>query len=150
YTNASSIIQEGFHDAEDLGGLFSGYHGDGQTGHYHAKEGRWGYAAQGDPEPDESWVEGTPLYQMHREQLGMHGHSIDTGPMSHPGPRREMTVHGHGETLDDPTLQHPRCVFQILKRHFARYTPEIVADVCGCTPAEFETVAKHLCDNSGR
>ncbi len=26
----------------------------------------------------------------------------------------------------DPTLQHPRCVFQILKRHFARYTPEMV------------------------
>ena len=23
----------------------------------------------------------------------------------------------------DPTLQHPRCVFQILKRHYARYTP---------------------------
>ena len=27
----------------------------------------------------------------------------------------------------DETLQHPRCVFQILKRHFARYTPEMVA-----------------------
>ena len=26
----------------------------------------------------------------------------------------------------DPTLQHPRCVFQVLKRHFARYTPELV------------------------
>ena len=26
----------------------------------------------------------------------------------------------------DPTLQHPRCVFQILKRHFSRYTPELV------------------------
>ena len=27
----------------------------------------------------------------------------------------------------DRTLQHPRCVFQVLKRHFARYTPEMVA-----------------------
>ena len=26
----------------------------------------------------------------------------------------------------DPTLTHPRCVYQILKRHFARYTPELV------------------------
>ena len=26
----------------------------------------------------------------------------------------------------DPTLQHPRCVFQILKKHFSRYTPEMV------------------------
>ena len=32
----------------------------------------------------------------------------------------------------DATLQDPRCVFQILKRHFARYTPEMVERVCGC------------------
>ena len=31
----------------------------------------------------------------------------------------------------DPTLEHPRCVFQLLKRHFARYTPELVEEVCG-------------------
>ena len=28
--------------------------------------------------------------------------------------------------LTDPTLQHPRCVLQIMRRHFARYTPEMV------------------------
>ena len=50
----------------------------------------------------------------------------------------------------DPTLKNPRCVFRILERHFARYTPEMVSRVCGCTPAEFEKVAKALCDNSGR
>src|SRR5207302_1843713 len=32
----------------------------------------------------------------------------------------------------DPTLQNPNCAFQILKRHFARYTPEMVEQVCGC------------------
>jgi formate dehydrogenase major subunit len=31
----------------------------------------------------------------------------------------------------DPTLQHPRCVYQVLKRHFARYTPEMVERSCG-------------------
>ena len=31
----------------------------------------------------------------------------------------------------DETLQHPRCVFQVLKRHYARYTPEMVEQVCG-------------------
>ena len=36
---------------------------------------------------------------------------------------------------DRPMLQHPRCVFQILKRHFARYTPELVEQVCG-TPQD--------------
>ena len=49
----------------------------------------------------------------------------------------------------DDTLQHPRCVFQILKRHFSRYTPEMVADVCGVPPEAFERVAKAVCDNWG-
>ena len=51
---------------------------------------------------------------------------------------------------EDETLQHPRCVFQILKRHFARYTPEVVADACGCTVDEFLYVAEKLCESSGR
>jgi len=51
---------------------------------------------------------------------------------------------------NDPTLQHPRCVFQILKRHYSRYTPRMVEDVCG-TPADlFLKVAETLCRNSGR
>ena len=37
----------------------------------------------------------------------------------------------------DETLQDPHCVFQILKRHFARYTPEMVQEVCGITPEQF-------------
>jgi formate dehydrogenase major subunit len=55
-----------------------------------------------------------------------------------------------GEVPRDATLQHPRCVFQILKRHFARYTPEVVAEVCGCTPEQLIRVADELCKNSGR
>jgi formate dehydrogenase major subunit len=50
----------------------------------------------------------------------------------------------------DPTLEHPRCVFQILRRHFARYTPEVVSDVCGVPPEQFLAVAEALCANSGR
>ena len=41
----------------------------------------------------------------------------------------------------DETLQHPRCVFQILKRHFARYTPELVERACGIPRAKFLEVA---------
>src|SRR5438477_8295155 len=37
----------------------------------------------------------------------------------------------------DLTLQHPRCVFQTLRRHFARYTPEMVEKICGISPALF-------------
>ncbi len=50
----------------------------------------------------------------------------------------------------DPTLQHPRCVFQILKRHYARYTPEMVEETCGIPPQLFLKVAETLCKNSGR
>src|SRR5438445_3158808 len=54
------------------------------------------------------------------------------------------------ETPHDRTLQHPRCVFQILARHFARYTPELVEDTCGVPRELFLRVADALCDNSGR
>ncbi len=50
----------------------------------------------------------------------------------------------------DPTLQHPRCVFQILKRHFSRYTPEMVEETCGIPQAAVSKVAEALCRNSGR
>ena len=49
----------------------------------------------------------------------------------------------------DPTLQHPRCVFQVLKRHFAQYTPEMVSRVCGIPPELFHKVADALAKNSG-
>src|SRR5205807_8197443 len=37
----------------------------------------------------------------------------------------------YSDAEKDPTLRHPRCVFQVLKRHFARYTPELVEQLCG-------------------
>jgi len=49
----------------------------------------------------------------------------------------------------DLTLQHPRCVFQTLRRHFARYTPEMVEKICGVSPALFQQVADALVAASG-
>ncbi|HXG69804.1 MAG TPA: molybdopterin-dependent oxidoreductase, partial [Gemmatimonadaceae bacterium] len=49
----------------------------------------------------------------------------------------------------DPTLQHPRCVFQILKRHYARYTPDMVEEVCGVPREAFLRVADAFCRASG-
>ncbi len=45
----------------------------------------------------------------------------------------------------DKTLEHPRSVFQLLKKHYARYTPEQVATICGCTAEDFERAAKVIC-----
>lgn len=50
----------------------------------------------------------------------------------------------------DPTLEHPRCVLQVLKRHFSRYTPEMVAETCGVPVKLFQKVAGTLARNSGR
>jgi formate dehydrogenase major subunit len=51
---------------------------------------------------------------------------------------------------EDPTLQHPRSVFQILKRHFSRYTPEMVERVCGVPQDLFREVCAAWTANSGR
>src|SRR5262249_9413416 len=48
------------------------------------------------------------------------------------------------------TLQDPHCVFQLLKRHYSRYTPEMVERVCGIPKAKFVEVAKLYCGTSGR
>ena len=50
----------------------------------------------------------------------------------------------------DPTLQHPNCAFQLVKRHFARYTPELVEEVCGVPRELFLRVAETILANSGR
>ncbi len=40
-----------------------------------------------------------------------------------------------GKVKRDNTLQDPRCVFQLLKEHYSRYTPETVSSISG-TPVE--------------
>jgi len=121
YTNAPAIISKDFQDTEELDGLFSGW--DAENGQY-------------DPA---SWqYEGTPVGPAagHRETY--------TGE-----PHSERATQGAAERFDF-TLEHPRCVFQILKRHFARYTPEMVEEVCGVPRHLFLKVAEALCANSGR
>lgn len=54
----------------------------------------------------------------------------------------ELDANGHAKV--DPKLEHPRCVFQLMKAHYARYTPEAVANICGCKPEEFLKAAEAL------
>jgi formate dehydrogenase major subunit len=143
YTNAATIIENGFEDTEDLDGLFSGYHLNTETGKYDAKDGHWAY--QGSPSKA-SDANGKPV----KRNRGVHGQSLEGGAPSHSGTRHGMTCGAAGGPERDPTLQHPRCVMQILRRHFSRYTPEVVSQVCGCTLEEFARVAETLCANSGR
>jgi formate dehydrogenase major subunit len=50
---------------------------------------------------------------------------------------------------EDATLQHPRCVFQLLKKHFSRYTPELVEEHCGVPQEQFLKVAETFARASG-
>ena len=45
----------------------------------------------------------------------------------------------------DTTLEHPRCVCQLLKQHYSRYTPEIVAGIAGCSADDFLAMADVIC-----
>ncbi|GAA2069120.1 formate dehydrogenase [Streptomyces albiaxialis] len=137
YTNASTIVGEDFQDTEDLDGVFSGL--DEETGHYDVAS--WQY-------------EGATVQAAAGERDALHDERARRS--------RGLTASGHaeahgsggpairGERTHDRTLQHPRCVFQLLKRHYARYTPELVEEVCGIPRATFLEVAEALVANSGR
>jgi formate dehydrogenase major subunit len=41
------------------------------------------------------------------------------------------------DVTHDPTLQNPRCVFQLLKQQYSRYTPEVVERITGIPKDQF-------------
>jgi formate dehydrogenase major subunit len=54
-----------------------------------------------------------------------------------------------GNPKRDLTLKDTASVFQLLKRHYSRYTPEMVERICGIPKAKFEEVAQLYCSTSG-
>ena len=44
----------------------------------------------------------------------------------------------------DPTLTNPRCVFNLMKAHYARYTPEMVEKICGTPKDKFLKVCEYI------
>lgn len=123
YTNASTLVNERFRDTEDLGGVFSGW--DPEAGIYDRTS--WAYEG--------GEVAASAGVREHATQA-FEGET-GAGMLS-------------GDVRRDETLQHPRCVFQVVKRHFARYTPELVERICGISRADFDAVARALVENSGR
>ncbi|MBK1613268.1 formate dehydrogenase-N subunit alpha [Rubrivivax gelatinosus] len=49
-----------------------------------------------------------------------------------------------GFVKTDATLEHPRCVYQLLKKHYSRYTPDKVESICGTPKAKFLHVCEKL------
>jgi formate dehydrogenase major subunit len=48
----------------------------------------------------------------------------------------------------DTTLTHPRCVWNLLKQHVSRYTPEVVENICGTPKADFLKVCEYIAETS--
>jgi formate dehydrogenase major subunit len=149
YTNAATIIRKDFKDTEDLDGTFSGLM------EYKGEIKEWPYDGFVGTYQTDSWQ-----YAGHDEELGQPRGGEENAA---PGRRDAQRQPQADEPLDsvirslrkpppqrDETLRNPRCVFQLLKRHFSRYTPEMVEQVTGCPPATFTKVAETILENSGR
>jgi formate dehydrogenase major subunit len=124
YTNAPMILREDFRDTEDLDGVFSGW--DAESRKYTPET--WLY--EGSPTSDAD--------QGAEPRSGGHGK------------RRGGEAGDAAKFREDRTLKHPRCVFQVLKRHFARYTPELVERACGVRRDAFLQAAQTFASASGR
>ena len=153
YTNAPTIIDEGFRDTEDNDGVFSGLM------EYKAGVPEWPYNGFTQQYEDDTW-------QYAGTKIGDQGRVANTAQSGEtPGAKSGTEAQGAARQgppydnlvrallkprpLRDESLQDPRCVFQILKRHFSRYTPEMVERTTGCPRDTFLRVAQTILDNSG-
>ena len=161
YTNAAFIVKEGFKLPED--GLYSGFNAATQVydkstwnyeegGNVTGKPSRPPAAAAGpcrDPAP--------PSPRPRPPAAGSASHdAAATGATGTGGGRRgaegflpteavapaTASAGAPPATLPpnvayDLSLQHPRCVFQLLKRQYSRYTPEMVERVTGIPKDQF-------------
>ncbi len=154
YTNAATIISADYKDAEDNDGVFSGlveYKGgvpewpyNGFVGQYDDQTWQYGGARVGDQgrvaaTAQSGEVPGVP------SGTGSKPPAVPRGPpydglvksLLKPPPERDVT------------LQNPRCAFQIVKKHFSRYTPEMVERTTGCPRDTFLKVANTILASSG-
>ena len=158
YTNAATILGEEFVDTEDLDGVFSGLERREGGGEYDISS--WRYQGV---EPSSAAGAREQAADAESQAADPESEAADpedeaAGPESEAaGPEGEAAHGAHGARLRggeppeiDESLEHPRCVFQVLRRHFSRYTPEIVQRSCGVAPETFLQVARTLCESSGR
>src|SRR5271156_888793 len=109
FTNAAFVVKSDFKLPADTDGVFSGF--DAERHNY--DQNSWNYSGSG----------GTPV-----QTPGM-----TTGQNQNPPPLAPLP-----ESVDyDLSLQNPNCVFQLLKKHYSRYTPEMVARITGIPAEQF-------------
>jgi formate dehydrogenase major subunit len=111
FTNAAFVVKGDFKLPGDADGVFSGFNAEKHT----YDRSTWNYAGSG----------GKPV----PNPTGMStGQNHGTPPPLPPLP----------ENVDyDLTLQNPNCVFQLLKKHYSRYTPELIERITGISKEKF-------------
>jgi formate dehydrogenase major subunit len=113
YTNAAFIVKEGFKLPED--GLYSGF--DSATATYNKTT--WNYEGTGGAAAAPS----------------ASGHAPEPAPGKPGGPVPPPGLPSN--VAYDLTLQHPRCVFQLMKQQYSRYTPEVVEGITGIPKEQY-------------
>ena len=116
YTNAAFLVKDGFKLPED--GLYSGF--DPATKAYDRSS--WNYQEgdkSGKPSASAAAAKPTPA------------HAAAPGQPPPPPPTLPPNV------AYDLTLQHPRCVYQLLLKQYSRYTPEMVERITGIPKDQF-------------
>jgi len=112
YTNAAFIVKEGFKLPED--GLYSGFDATSQT----YDRSSWNYEEGND--------------------AGGEAPTHGVAKAAPPAPGTPPPLPGMpAKVAYDLTLQHPRCVFQLLKQQYSRYTPEMVERITGIPKEHF-------------
>ena len=158
YTNAATLIHPDFRDTEDLDGVYSGLK-------EYSENTDWPYNAFVGSYDPATWEYESSGPQVAGEQVAYSARSGEQ--RQHQGPQTARAATPGGEPRapinwdavvrsllkprprGDSTLEDPRCVLQLVKRHFTRYTPELVEQVTGCPRDTFLRVAEAVLANSG-
>jgi formate dehydrogenase major subunit len=114
YSSAALMVNEGFKLPED--GFYSGFDPATQT----YDRTTWNYAVGGDMSGKDANV-AAPQQKA----------PVDAAKPPFPIPLMPEKV------AYDLTLQHPRCIFQLLKQQYSRYTPEMVERITGIPRDQF-------------
>jgi formate dehydrogenase major subunit len=138
FTNAPFLVGDDFRDTEDLDGLFSGW--DAEKAQY--SPASWRYR-------DANASAAAGQKEMGEEPKTSSRGGVRAPSVGHAQQHQGAGTGGRPWDRDD-TLLDPKCVFQILRRHYSRYTAQVVEETCGVPKELFLKVADALCENSGR
>ena len=125
YTNAAFIVKEGFKLPED--GLYSGFDAPSQT----YDRSTWTYEDGNDTGDIAPAHAAAPAPATHA--AGTTAAPAGPPPAGSAKPLPALPP----KVAYDLTLQHPRCVYQLLKQQYSRYTPEMVERITGIPKDQF-------------